>query len=59
MAWCKKNFYEFVACVCRTIGTIFLPIAFFIALGFLMDVLAISFALPIDLYKSLLNSKNE
>ena len=36
----------------------FLPIAFFMALGFLMGVMTISFALPIDFYKSLTNSKN-
>ena len=51
MAWCKKIFYECVACVGLTIGTIFLVIAFFMALGFLMGVLIISFALPIDLKK--------
>ena len=54
----KKFFYECVACVCLTIGTIFLLIAFFMALGFLMGVLTISFALPIDLYKSLWISEN-
>ena len=27
MAWCKKIFYECVACVCLTFGTIFLVIA--------------------------------
>ena len=53
MVWCKKIFYECVACVCLTIGTIFLVIALFMALGFLMGVLTISFTLPIDLYKSL------
>ena len=53
MAWCKKPFYECVACVCLTIGTFFLVIAFFMALGFLMGVLTKSFALPIDLYRSL------
>ena len=58
MAGCKKIFYECVACVRLTIGTIFLPIAIFKALGFLMGVLTISFALPIDLYKSLWNSEN-
>ena len=57
-AGCKKIFYECVACVCLTIGTIFLVIAFFMALGFLMGVLTISIALPIDLYKSLWISKN-
>ena len=57
MAWCKKIFYECVACVGLTIGTIFLVIAFFMALGFLMGVLIISFALPIDLKKSLWNSE--
>ena len=58
MAWFEKIFYECVACVCLTIGTIFLVIAFFMALGFLMGVLTVSFALPIDLYKSLWNSEN-
>ena len=58
MAWCKKIFYEWVACVCLTIGTIFLLIAFFMALGFLRGVLTISFALPIDLYKSVWISEN-
>ena len=58
MALCKKIFYEYVACVCLTIGTIFLIIAFFMALGLLMGVLTTSFALQIDWYKSLWNSKN-
>ena len=55
MAWAKKIFYECVACVCLTFGTIFLVIAFFMALRLLMGVMTISFALPIDLYKSLWN----
>ena len=58
IAWGKKVFYECVACVCLTFGTIFLLIAFFLALGFLMGVLTILFALRIDLYKSLWNSEN-
>ena len=57
MACCEKVFYECVACVCLTIGTIVLLIAFFMALGFLKVVLTISFALPVDLYKSLWNSE--
>ena len=57
MAWCKKFFYECVACVCLTIGTIFLVITFFMALGFLLGVLTKSFALPIDLRKTLWNSQ--
>ena len=52
MAWGKKIFYECVACVRLT-----LAIAFFMTLGFLMGVMIISFALPIDLYKSLWNSE--
>ena len=36
----------------------FLAIAFFMAFGFLLGVLTISFALPIGLYKSLWNSEN-
>ena len=51
MAWGKKIFYEYVACVCLTFGTIFLVFAFFMALGFLMGLMTISFALTIDLYK--------
>ena len=58
MAWCKKIFYECVACVCLTIGTSFLVFTFFMVLGFLLGVLTISFALPIDLYKTLWNSEN-
>ena len=57
-AWCKRFLYECVICVCLTFATIFFFIAFFMALGFLMGVLTISFALPIDLYKSLWNSEN-
>ena len=53
-----KDFHECVACVCLTIGTVFLVIAFFMALGFLMGVLTISFALPIDLYNYLWISGN-
>ena len=58
MASEKKIFYECVACVCLTFGTIFLNIAFFMALGFLVGVMTISFELPVDLYKSLWNSEN-
>ena len=54
----KKIFYECVVCVCLTIGTIFLVITFFMVLEFLLGVLTISFALPIDLYKILWNSEN-
>ena len=38
--------------------TIFFVIAFLMALGFLLGVFTISFALPIDLYKSLWNSES-
>ena len=58
MAWDKKIFNESVACVCLTFDTIFLVIALFLAFGFLTGVMTISFALPIDLYKSLCNSEN-
>ena len=57
MAWGKNIFYESAACVCLTFGTIFLVIAFSMALGFLMSVMTISFALPIDLYKPLWKSE--
>ena len=49
MAWGKKIFYECVACVCLGFGTIFLVIAFFMALGFLLGVMTISSAIPTDL----------
>ena len=54
----KKNFYECVACICLTFGTIFLVTAVFLAFGFLVGVMTMSIALPIDLYKSLWNSEN-
>ena len=57
MAWGKIIFYECVACLCLSFGTIFLLTAFFMALGFLMGVMTISFALPNDLYNSLWNSE--
>ena len=44
----KTFFYECVACLCLTFGTIFLVIDFFVALGFLVGVMTISLALPID-----------
>ena len=58
MAWGKKTFYECVACVCLIFGTIFLVFALFMALGFLMGVMTISFALPFDLYKLFLISQS-
>ena len=58
MAWIIKILYYWVARVCLTFGIIFLLIALFMAVGFLMGVLTISFALPIDLYKSLWLSEN-
>ena len=58
IAWGKTIFYERVACVCLNFGTIFLVNALFMALGFLMGLMTISFALPIDLHKSLWNSEN-
>ena len=57
MAWGKMIFNECVLCVCLAFGRIVLVFAFFMALGFLMDVMTILFALPIDLYKSLWNSE--
>ena len=53
---CEKLFYDCVSCVCLQLGTTFLAVAFFIAIGFLMGVMIISFALSIDLYQSLWNS---
>ena len=47
MAGSRKLFYECVASVCLTFGTIFLFIELFLAIGFLMGVMNISVALPI------------
>ena len=58
MASGKRIFYECVACVGLTFVTVFLVIAFFMALEFLAGVISISFALPFGLYKSLRNSEN-
>ena len=58
MAWGKKIFYESVACDFLTFGIIILVIALFMVHEFLMGVMTISFALPIDLYKPLWNSDN-
>ena len=58
MAWGKKISHECAACVSLTFGTIFLVIEFFMAPGFLMLMMTISFAPRIDLYKSLWNSEN-
>ena len=54
---CNKLFYEFGACVCLIISTNFLIILFFMAIGFLMGLITISFALPIDLYNPLWSSE--
>ena len=54
MACGKKILYECVACVCFTFGTIFLVIAFFMAIGFLIGVMTISFAQTIDSYEIVL-----
>ena len=58
MAWGQKVFFECVACVCLTFGRIFLVMDSFMATGFLMGVMTISFALPNDLHKSLWISEN-
>ena len=52
-AWGEKIFYECVACVRLTFVAIFLVIAFLMAIVLLMGMMTISFALPIDLYKTL------
>ena len=46
MAWGKNILYECVIFVCLTFGTIFLVIASFMAIGFLMGVMTISLTLP-------------
>ena len=54
----KKLYYECVACVCLIFGLSLLVIPILMAIGFLMGVMTVSFALPNDLYKFLWNSKN-
>ena len=54
----KTFFCDCVVCVCLTFCTIIFVIAFFMAFGFLMGVLTISFGLPIDLYKALWIPRN-
>ena len=53
----KKAFDEYVAGVFLLFGTIFLDLAFLMAIGFLTGVLIVSVALPIDLYICLWISK--
>ena len=53
----ENVFYKCVTRVCLTFGTIFLVIAFFIALGFLMGVITVSFALPTGSYNTLWSSE--
>ena len=47
-----------MTCVSLKFGTIFSVIAFFMALGFLMGVMTITFAQPIEICKYLWNSEN-
>ena len=54
----EKLFNESVASVRLTFGFIFLLNALIKTVGFLMCVMTISFALPIDLYKSLWSPEN-
>ena len=54
----KKLFYECMAFVCLICGTIFLVFGFFMAIGFLMGAMTISFALAIDICKYLRNSES-
>ena len=49
----KKTIYECVACHCLTFGTILLVIPFSLAIGFLMAVINMSIAVPIDFYIAL------
>ena len=53
----KSSFFECVACVCLTVGTILSVSSNFMAIGFLMGVVSISFSLPLDLCISLGNSE--
>ena len=59
MAWGKKIFCECVACICLTFGTVFLVIGSFMTLEFMMGVMTISIAQPIDLCKSLWVSEKD
>ena len=53
----KRKLYECVACNCLKFS-LFLVTAFVMAIDFLMVVMTISFAPPIDLYKSLWKSES-
>ena len=57
-AWGTKFCFEYAACVYLTFGTIFLLITFSMAIEFLIGLMTISFALTVDLYKSLGISEN-
>ena len=46
--WVKQTFHDCVARICLKIDTIFLVDSFFMAIEFLMGVLTITFASPIE-----------
>ena len=54
-----EAFFECVACNSLSFGFICMVIACFMAFGFLMGVMIISFELPINSYKSLWSSKKD
>ena len=58
MAWGKKVFLPVCGMCLSLVSYYVFGYCFFMALGFLVGVTTISFALPIDLYKSLWNSEN-
>ena len=55
---CEKKFLRVCGMCLSHVWYYFLVIAFFMVLEFLVGVMTISFALPIDLYKSFWNSEN-
>ena len=58
MARCKKVFLRVCGMCLSHVWYCLLVFAFFMASGFLMGVMTVSIALPIDLYKSLWSSEN-
>ena len=56
--WGKKLFLWVCRMCLSHFGALFLLVAFFMAIGFLMGLMTISFALPIDLYEPFWHSRS-
>ena len=58
MAIIEEGYEEFTACVCLIIGGACLFVGFFVVVGLMMAVMALSFTLPFHIFKSLRVTKN-